>query len=207
MPTKVFVADANSTDNTADIALAYRPRLDVTVIPGGMPSVGRNQGARASDSKYILFLDADVALHDATMISACIRRMKSNALHCATVNVRCTSERFADRFLYGASNVMQKLSTWHKPFGTGMFLLVERKRFEAIGGFCEEALFAEDYHFTRQISPLRFAVLPGAIHTSNRRFERTGHIRMISLFLQTALQQNRPTHFQRDHGYWQHEKN
>ena len=43
--TKVLVADANSTDGTPDIVMGFRDRLNVTVIRGGMPSVGRNQGA------------------------------------------------------------------------------------------------------------------------------------------------------------------
>lgn len=170
-----------------------------------MPSVGRNNGARASNSQYILFLDADVELPNPTLLADCMRRMKSQALQCATVNIRCTSPRMADRFLYGASNVVQQLSTLHKPFGTGMFLLVERKRFEALGGFHEDVLFAEDYHFTRQISTLRFAVLPGEVHTSARRFERTSHLRIVKLFLKTAVNQNRMEHFRNDHAYWEHE--
>ena len=43
--TRVLVADANSTDGTPDIVLSFRDRLNVCVIFGGMPSVGRNAGA------------------------------------------------------------------------------------------------------------------------------------------------------------------
>jgi len=42
--TKVLVADANSTDCTREIVLSFRDRLNVSVIRGGMPSVGRNLG-------------------------------------------------------------------------------------------------------------------------------------------------------------------
>ena len=38
--TRVLVADANSTDGTPEIALSFRPRLNVGVIPGGMPPLG-----------------------------------------------------------------------------------------------------------------------------------------------------------------------
>ena len=60
--TRVLVADANSTDGTPEIVLGFRDRLKVEVIPGGMPSVGRNSGARQADTKYVLFLDADIEL-------------------------------------------------------------------------------------------------------------------------------------------------
>src|SRR5246500_2235171 len=56
--TRVLVADANSTDATREIVLGFRDRLNVAVIPGGMPSVGRNQGASQADTPYVLFLDA-----------------------------------------------------------------------------------------------------------------------------------------------------
>src|SRR5881227_679009 len=60
--TKVLVADANSTDDTPEIVLSFRDRLDVSVIRGGMPSVGRNLGAAHAESTYVLFLDADIEL-------------------------------------------------------------------------------------------------------------------------------------------------
>src|ERR1700722_4014536 len=58
--TRVLVADANSIDGTPEIVLGFRDRLNVSVIRGGMPSVGRNLGAAQADSDYVLFLDADI---------------------------------------------------------------------------------------------------------------------------------------------------
>ena len=48
--TRVLVADANSTDGTPEIVLSFRDRLNVSVIRGGMPSVGRNQGAAQAET-------------------------------------------------------------------------------------------------------------------------------------------------------------
>ena len=50
--TKVLVADANSTDGTPEVVLDFRDRLNVSVIRGGMPSVGRNLGAAQADSDF-----------------------------------------------------------------------------------------------------------------------------------------------------------
>src|SRR6202021_650465 len=60
--TRVLVADANSTDGTPEIVLGFRDRLNVSVIRGGRPSVGRNRGAAQADTSYLLFLDATVKL-------------------------------------------------------------------------------------------------------------------------------------------------
>ena len=53
--TRVLVADANSTDGTPEIVRSFRDRLNVSVIRGGMPSVGRNHGAAQADTPYVLF--------------------------------------------------------------------------------------------------------------------------------------------------------
>src|SRR5262245_39414952 len=39
--TKVFLADAGSTDGTRELAMSFADRLNIEVIPGGLPSVGR----------------------------------------------------------------------------------------------------------------------------------------------------------------------
>src|SRR5262252_5897454 len=74
--TRVLVADANSTDGTREIVLSFRDRLNVSVIPGGMPSVGRNHGAAQADTPYILFLDADIQLADRSLVRRCMERMQ-----------------------------------------------------------------------------------------------------------------------------------
>src|ERR1700686_2436294 len=66
--TRVLVADANSTDGTPEIVLSFRDRLNVSVIRGGTPSLGRNLGAAQAESAYVLFLDADIELaHPSTV--------------------------------------------------------------------------------------------------------------------------------------------
>ncbi len=200
--TKVFVADAASTDDTVALALSFRPTLDIHILPGGMPSVGRNRGARAGNAQFTLFLDADVELQDPTLIRRALEAAQRRKFHCVTVDIQCKDGRPSDRWLYRGNNRMQRLSQWFLPFGTGMFLLFQSARFHELGGFSEDALFAEDYLLTKQVSPLRFAVLNGEVWTSNRRFQRTGRLRMVTLFFWTLLNSNNRRHFQRDHGYW-----
>src|SRR5947199_910572 len=87
--TRVLVADANSTDGTREIVLGFRDRLNVSVIPGGMPSVGRNHGAAQADTQYVLFLDADIELADTSLLRRCVARAQEKNLHCLTTNILC----------------------------------------------------------------------------------------------------------------------
>ena len=74
--TRVLVADAGSTDGTVEVALGFRDRLKVEVVAGGLPSVGRNAGARLATTKYVLFLDADVELPEPTLLRRAMWRME-----------------------------------------------------------------------------------------------------------------------------------
>ena len=200
--TRVFVADANSTDNTVEIAISFSNRLRISVIPGGLPSVGRNAGARLARTPYLLFIDADMELRDSSLLRRAMQKMKERGLHCLTTNIRCSDGRGIDHALYAGNNIVQRVSSWTKPFSTGMFMLFDKERFDDLGGFDERALYAEDYLLSKQVSPRRFGVVRGHVLTSNRRFRKMGHWRIARMFLKTALNTWNYEYFLRDHGYW-----
>src|SRR5262245_10565258 len=87
--TKVFLADAGSTDGTPELALSFAGRLDIEVIPGGLPAVGRNAGARRAATPYVLFIDADMELKDTTLIRRSMELAVRRKLHCLTTNIWC----------------------------------------------------------------------------------------------------------------------
>ena len=200
--TRVFVADANSTDETVNIALSFSDRLRISIIPGGLPSVGRNAGARLATTPYVLFIDADMELRDTTLLRRAMRKMMQRDLHCLTTNIRCSDGRGIDHALYAGNNIVQRVSSWTKPFSSGMFMLFEKARFDELGGFDERALYAEDYLLSKQVSPRRFGVVRGYVLTSNRRFRKMGHWRIARMFLKTALNTWNYNYFLRDQGYW-----
>jgi glycosyltransferase involved in cell wall biosynthesis len=205
--TKLFLADANSTDGTPEIARSFRNVLDIEVIPGGLPAVGRNAGARLADTPYVLFIDADIELDDPTLVGRAMSLMRRKQLHCVTTNIYCPSGSLMDRFCYSGNNLMQQLSRVNKPFSTGMFMLFDRRQFLLLGGFHEQALFAEDYLLSQKVVRRKFGIVSGQVTTTNRRFRKMGHFKLVRLFLNTALHTWNEGFFLRDHKYWESNEN
>jgi len=202
---QIVVADAGSTDRTPGVIRQFQeehPWMSVEVIQGGMPSVGRNRGAAHTDSGYILFVDADVELRDGDLIRRALFKMRKEKLHCATTDIKCGSPSLLSATMYGVSNIAQRLSRLSRPYSTGMFMLFERKTFEKLGGFDEAITFAEDYDLSSKVASNKFRVIPGHIFTSNRRFQRSGYLKVTKLFLGTAFRAGRRAPFSSDHNYW-----
>ena len=200
--TRVLVADAGSTDGTIEAAYQFADRLRIEVAAGGLPSVGRNGGAKLAYSKYVLFLDADVELADVTLLRRAMGTMRRRDLHLATVSIGCRQGGFFDDLLYAGNNVMQFIGSKWKPFATGMFMLFEREAFWALGGFNERALFAEDYLLSKGVKRSKFRIVRGRVLTTNRRFRKLGHGKMIWMFFKTMLHTWDDEYFLEDQGYW-----
>ena len=201
--TKVLVADAHSTDGTPEIVMSFSDRLQVSVIRGGLPSVGRNAGAAMADTRYVLFLDADIEPADPGLIRRAVELAERNNLHCVTTSILCKDGNFADKLLYASNNLFQYLSRVHRPFSTGMFMLFNKQRFDELGGFHEQVHFAEDYLLSNQVARDKFGIVRGGVYTTNRRFQKMGHFRVARLFLATAFNYRNKNFFLRDHKYWQ----
>jgi len=200
--TKVFLADAGSTDGTPDLALSFSGRLNIEVIAGGLPSVGRNAGARRADTPYVLFLDADMELQDPTLIRRAMALTVRRKLQCVTTNIWCSNGTLRDHLLYIGNNVAQYGSVLVRPFSTGMFMLFEKATFDRLGGFHEGALYAEDYLLSKKVANRRFGIVRGRVHTTNRRFRNMGHFKIIGLFLKTMFNTWNDSYFLHDRGYW-----
>ena len=200
--TKVFVADAGSTDGTQRLAMSFTGRLDVEVIPGGLPSVGRNAGARRARSKYVLFIDADMELKDPSLLRRAIDKAERRHLHCVTTNIWCSNGTLRDNLLYLSNDIIQYGSKLVRPFSTGMFMLFEKERFDRLGGFHEGALYAEDFLLSKKVSNWRFGIVRGRIHTTNRRFRNMGYFKVMGLFAKTMFNTFNDNYFLHDQGYW-----
>jgi len=200
--TKILVADAGSTDGTSEIVLGFHDRLNVGVIPGGLPSVGRNAGAALTRSDYVLFIDADIEPASDSLIRRALELARRKDLHLVTTNIICREGNWLDKALYFIASVFQHLSRLHRPFSSGMFMLFNKRRFDELGGFHEKVNYAEDYFLSKQVARNKFGIVRGGFYTTNRLFRRLGRFRVAQLFVITAFKYRSQSHFLRDHKYW-----
>ncbi len=196
--TPIYVADAQSTDRTKEIAESFP---NVKVIPGGLPSIGRNAGARLAKSRYILFLDADLKFEGTHVIREAVQLMKDKNLHCVAAKLKCRDGGFMDNLLYSLSNLVMCYSKYISPFAVGAFMLFDKQKFDELGGFDEQVHYAEDYFLSKQVQGERYEVLNAYILTDNSRFKKMGYFKTAGMFLNTMLHANNEQYFKKDHGY------
>ncbi|MEK7665493.1 MAG: glycosyltransferase [Patescibacteria group bacterium] len=171
-PAQIIIADASSTDGTADIAREE----GCEVVEGGLPAVGRNRGADAVHTQFLLFLDADVILDDDRFLEKAIAEMQKRDLDVATCNVKPLSKRWIDLFFHNLYNrYMRLVVKWH-PVAPGFCIFTTREMHQKIGGFDETITFCEDHDYViRASSKGRFAILQTVqVAVSVRRFDRDG---------------------------------
>ncbi|MFH1632121.1 MAG: glycosyltransferase [bacterium] len=175
-PVEVIVADANSTDSTRYLAQA----MGAQVVDGGLPGSGRNRGAEVATGKYILFLDADVELHDPNFLQRAIDQVKDRQLAIATVDVAPIDGTPYDNLSHKFYNRYVRLWGAKHPHAPGFCMLVRRDIHNQIGGFDESVIFAEDHEYAGRASKKgKFGFLSGiAIPVSVRRQNRDGRINM-----------------------------
>ena len=174
-PGQIVIADAGSADRTAEIGRANGCRI----VAGGLPGVGRNNGAREADAEWVLFLDADVIVPPEGIEQAVTRAEEErlDALSCWFVP-DITEWRM--RFTHWLTATYFRISSrlrW--PHSIGGFLLVRREVHEAIGGFDESVLVAEDQDYVLRINRVgRYAfVRQPTVVISARRFRDEGFFR------------------------------
>lgn len=201
---KVIVCDA-SNDGITKIDLVERLEMnsdifDLYVMDGGLPSVARNNGFRLVKTPYVLFMDADVFLLDPKVLLRSILKIKKYELDLVTVKFRSDNGKF--NYVYKVFDVIQLLSKWSTPFCLGGYMLVRSETFKSIGGFDEEIKVAEDYMFSKQISPKKFGRINNIVYTPPRRFENKGVWYMLQLMLSSFFNKNNKDYFTSDQGYW-----
>src|SRR3989338_991596 len=180
----LYIADAHSTDKTRAVIEKYTSRLNISVIPGGLPAEGRNAGAGRAATPYVLFIDADVELRDKKLIRKALQAMKEENLHCVTTNIVSSYGNMLANVLYFVHNIIQYGSRYVKPLSTGMFMLFDRQKFNELGGFNEKVLYGEDYFLSKDIDRKKFKVLKNSyIVATSRRFKKMGYKKVAYLYL------------------------
>ena len=172
---EIIVADAGSTDQTAQLASS----LGAKVVEGGMPGPGRNRGAKAATGDIIIFFDADVYLPTSRFLEDSIAEMERKQLDIATCKVKPMSRKPIDKIGHEVYNAYALMTEKIRPHAPGFCIFVRRATHEAIGGFDEGVVFAEDHEYVQRAEKngARFGLLRShPIAVSVRRLEKDGRL-------------------------------
>ncbi len=169
---EVIVADANSTDNTKEIAIKYGAKL----VEGGLPGIGRNNGAKIAKGELLLFLDSDLELTP-NYIKKVVREFEEKNLGIGITQMTPLSEKTRDIFLHNLANWFMISVENIKPHGAGCYGIIAKKSLhELCNGFNENLDFGEDTDYIERLANIeKFKVLRTAkIGVSTRRLEEEG---------------------------------
>ncbi|MEK6890886.1 MAG: glycosyltransferase [Nanoarchaeota archaeon] len=173
---EVILSDAQSTDRTREIALFYGCKI----VEGGLPSVGRNNGARFAKGEILLFLDADVVLPKG-FLEKSLLEFSQKKVGCASPILLIMSDHFVDKFLFLFYNTWIRLTSKHFPQALGNCIYCWKNAFNGVMGFDESILFAEDADFIKRCGfKYRFRVLNKTkFYSNSRRIKKEGRIGFI----------------------------
>lgn len=203
--TQIYLADANSTDNTRTLAetYAFELGLNLTVIKGGLPAIGRNNGARFAKTPYLLFLDADVTFTHHQAIEEALDSIYNKPIDMIGTTPKYKGELDIRAWLLFRIN---RITAWYLsktyPFAIGGFTLVRRDLFERLGGYDEKATQSEDWLLSRQVPIWRFKLIPDLMTQDNRRFKKYGYFKMIKLLYRNWRNKNNLDYFYQDQNYF-----
>ncbi len=183
---EVIVADAHSTDKTAEVAQQFGAK----VVEGGMPGPGRNKGAVAAQGEILVFFDADVQMPSSHFLGDCIAEMDRKGLDVASCKVKPLSRKPVDKAMHEIYNAYAVATEKIKPHAPGFCILVRRHAHEGIKGFDEEIVLAEDHDYVQRAKKLghNFGLLKShPISVSVRRLEKDGRLVLAIKYLFAEL--------------------
>jgi glycosyltransferase involved in cell wall biosynthesis len=202
---EIILSDAHSTDSTTELAKVFiqHHSLPFQVVEGGLPAIGRNNGAKVAKNEILLFLDADIILKDTDILTRVLELFQNPKVELSTALINCTEDMRAN-VLYNFSNLFQYMSKLTKPYASTMFLATRADTFRDLGGFDEKAKHMEDVLFTQQIERKAYRIIDRTILAGNRRFKQMGYVGFVLYFLKNSMNIHNKEYFYKDIGYWDH---
>ena len=197
---RVIVADSSNDGTTYRLENRLNDDFDLTVIQGGLPAKARNNGAKRVETKFVLFMDADIFILDPNLLKVAIKTMINSDIDLLSTKVRTSNGKY--NYVFKAFDIIQRLVKPISPFCLGGFMLMRTSKFNELGGFDEDVLVAEDYLLSKKVKPSRFKLLNKKIYTPPRRFDNKGIFYMTKLMVGSFLNRGNKDFFKNNDTYW-----
>ena len=170
---EVIVADANSKDKTKNIAKKYGCRI----VKGGMPSVGRNNGAIAAKGDILLFLDAD-SIIEKDFLENALKDIQKRKLNAAGSYLHPLSNNPIDRIFLVIFNVWICATQVFYPNACGSGIFCKKWLHNKIKGFDETIKLSEDMDYARRAGKHgKFRIIKNSkLIYSMRRYDKEGRL-------------------------------
>lgn len=183
---EIIVADNASTDKTAEVAKSRG--CIVVKVKKRVIAAARNGGARAAQGEMLCFIDADSQLHPQTF-NAIDEALADKRVIAGATGVRL--ERRSPGILLTYCMIVPLV--WLMKMDTGV-VFCRRQDFEAVGGYNESLLYAEDVAFLlalrrrgrkkgQRLTRLRSVKALG----STRKFDEHGDWHYFSMAMRAAV--------------------
>ena len=170
---EIIVADANSKDRTRQIAKKYGCK----VVKGGLPAVGRNNGARAAKGDILLFMDADCVIKK-DFLRKVLTEFKNRNLEVAGCYLSPISDKLSHETMFGIYNLWIFATQFFYRNASGHTIICSKKLHEKIKGFDEDITLSEDMDYVKRAGKHgKFRIFKNVkVFTSVRRFESEGKL-------------------------------
>jgi cellulose synthase/poly-beta-1,6-N-acetylglucosamine synthase-like glycosyltransferase len=144
---ELIVCDNNSTDRTAEIALA----AGATVVfePVNQIARARNAGAAAATGDWLVFVDAD-SHPSAELFADVANQIQSGKYLAGGVTVRLDERHF----VAGCITQLWNCASRSLKLLAGSFIFVETATFREVGGFSNELFVAEELELSQRLKRL-----------------------------------------------------
>lgn len=202
----IIVSDS-STDSTREILNNYFSThqfsgINFRIVDGGLPSIARNRGfLQASETEFVLFIDADMRLKDDFLVHDLLQKMSLENLDLTSCRVKHYDGKY--NWVYRLKNLSHLLVGWKSPFAIGGFMLFRSSTFKNLGMFDETVVYAEDYFLSKMVDPKKFSIPRWAlVYTSSRRFRKKDPLWMVKMAIMSFFNRENKSFFQKDWGYW-----
>jgi len=179
---EIIISDGGSLDKTIEIALS---NADIVKIHNevGKQNIaeGRNKGAEFATGDLLIFLNADILLHNAGEFFEYIQTNFSDNRYLAmacSVKVFPSEEIFSDRlFHFAYNNYFKLLNFIGIGMGRGECQVVRENIFNKVNGYNQSITAGEDFDLFRRIRKLGKILFSNEIcvYESPRRYRKLGY--------------------------------